>query len=262
MTKKSFVVFSFAIAFSIALSQNSFVPDKGQGNEEATKSSAQEPSKEEKELQEKIKKFDETLKDAVKHDGAFVFYQKKKDLYLELSPKDFDQYWMLQGAFRTGATADITPGTPIGRDFQAVDAFRFERHEDDVWLKVPNLGWRWEDSSPWAVAAKRAFPEAILDSFRIEAENPTTKKVLIKLNDFFFGDVFDLQPMITMGLGRPYIIDRNKSRVNSISALPENNVIRMDLYYTSPRGAGGVPSGIAALLGLSMGKSQLADDRS
>lgn len=262
MDKKVLASIVLLIFASNSICQDVFVPDKGQAKPaEPTKAGTQEPSKEEKELQEKIKKFDETIKDATKVVGAFTFYHKKKDLFLELTPDQFGKYWMLQGAFRTGANADITPGTPIGREFQAVDAFRFERHDDDVWLMIPNLAWRWEDTSPWAIAAKRAFPEAVLDSYRIEAENPTTKRILIKLNDLFFGDVFDLQPSLTMGLGRPYLLDRNKSRVSEVKGYPENNVIRMDLYYSSPRGGGGVPAGLAALLGLA-GKSQLADDRS
>ena len=259
MTKQLLALFVSASFIVTASAQDVFVPDKGQG--EIAKPNVQEPTKEEKELQDKIKKYEETIKDAVKITGAFTFYQKKKDIFLELTPEQFGKYWMLQGAFRTGATADVTPGMPIGRDFQAIDAFRFERRDDDVWLMVPNIGWRWEDTSPWAIAAKRAFPEAVLDSYRIEAENPTTKRILIKLNDLFFGDIFELQPNLTMALGRPYMLDRNKSRVSEIKGFPENNVIRMDLYYSSPRGGGAMPAGLAALLGLS-GKSQLADDRS
>lgn len=257
MTKVLSTVSLFAVVFSIALAQDEFIPDPGQS------AGKQEQTDEQKKREDALKKYEELTKDATKFEGYFTVWQKKKDLYFELKPEQLGKYWLFQGAIRMGADdMDLAAGMPLGRDFQLVDAFRFERRDDDLWLYVPNLQWRWLQDDPFALAASRAFPEAVLESYRIEVEHPDTKTIMIKVNELFYGELLDLSQRITAALGRPYQLDRNKSRVNTISALPENVLVRMDLFYSSPRGGGGNPmQELLALLGLST-KSHLADPRS
>ncbi len=248
-------------AAGLLVSQDEFVPDKGQEGagggkpQEATKTDTQ---KKEEEAQ---KKYDDILKDATKTEGPFTFWQKKKDVYIELDPSQLGKQFVIQGAFRTGATMQVvTAGWPINRDFQAVDVFRFERREDDVWLYSPQTYWRWDAFHSQAISAQRSFPEAVLDSYKIEAENPKTKKLLIKVNQLFFGELFNLSETIMAGMQRPYQLDREKSKVSAIKGYPENSVVTADLYYFSPRGGGGSP--FAGIPGLDAGRSHLADDRS
>ncbi len=241
-----------------AAAQDEFIPDAGQ--EKAAKAEPQKTDAEKKD-DDAIKKYEDLLKDAVKSSGPFVFYIKKKDVYLELDPSQLGKLWIIQGSFRTGAAPQgVTSGWPINRDFQAVDVFRFERKDDDIWLYSPNLYWRWQKTDPQAVAAQRSFPEAVLDTYRIEAEHPKTKKILIKVNQLFYGDLFNLTETVMQSLSRPYQLDREKTRITSIKGFPENDVISVDLYYSSPRG-GGMGQAMPGLFG-PQGTSHLADDRS
>jgi hypothetical protein len=257
---KSFVAFLLAFGLLAApiLAQDEFVPDKGQT---PAKDEPKDPD------QEKIKKYEETLKDAVKIEGPFTLYTKKKDnktdVYWELSPSDLGKYWFLEATLRTGGNGGgLQAGEPINQADGGIDAFRFERKGDNVWLMVPNLAWRWTQNDPLAVAAKRSFPEAILEDYKIEAEHPKTGKFLIKISDLFLGGIFDLSQRVNMSMGRPYNLDRNKSGVSEIKGFPENIVVRSDLYFSSSGGpqTGGM-SALMELLGLG-GKSHLADARS
>lgn len=251
------------IMATAAIAQEEFVPDKGQTP------AKEEPKKDdpEKELKDKIKKYDDIIKDAEKSEGYFTFYKKikdgKTDVYLELQPGQLGKYWFLEATLRTGANSmGLQAGEPVNPSFQKTDAFRFERKGDNIWLFVPNLSWRWEPGSDLAIAAKRSFPEGVIDDFKIEAEHPESKKMLLKMTEFFYGNVFELNQRINMVLGRPYQLDRNKSAVSEIKALPENTVIRADLYYNSPSGASSNSmQAMLEMLGLG-GKSHLADGRS
>lgn len=259
-----------AIAIIMFLSQvpaqDEFIPDQtGQTPTKEKQDKTDEQKKkeqEEKERQEKIKKYEEILKDSTKSEGPLTLYLKKKDVYLELDPSQLGRYWYIQGAFHTGASPfGVTAGFPIGRDFQAVDAFRLEKRDEEIWLYVPNLAWRWKSDDPMAKAAERSFPEGVLGSYKIEVEHPDTKKMLVKITDFFYGDLFDLNTIVMMSMGKPYQLDRSKTRVTSIEGYPENLVIHVDMYYTAGRMTMGGPEGFAGILGMG-GKSHLADDRS
>nr|MBA3727240.1 DUF5117 domain-containing protein [Armatimonadota bacterium] len=244
-----------------AVSQDEFIPDKGQTP------AKEEPKKDdpEKELKEKIKKYDDFLKDTTKLDGPFTLYTKKKDgktdVFLELDPAQLGKYWFLEATLRTGGNAmGLQAGEPANT-MMNVDAYRFERRAEQIWLVVPNLSWRWDRDSPWATAARRSFPEGVIDEYKIEAEHPTTKKMVIKMTDLFYGGVFDLNERVSGTMMRPYILDRGKSGVSDVRAFPENIVVRADLFFNSPSRGGGMPEGLADLLGLGR-KSHLADDRS
>lgn len=258
------LIFIFSSVFVLA--QEQFVPDKGQ--EGALSGQDEKKDDPEKARQDKIKKYEDLLKDSTKHEGPFTLYTKvkdgKTDTYWELDASLLGKYWYLEATFRTGASAFVvTSGFPLQAytgGWGTVDAFRFERKGDQIWLWIPNLNYRWKKNDPLAIANERAYPEAVLADYKIEAEHPDTGKLIIKINDLFLGGLYDLTQMLTMMLGRPYQLDRDKSGVTEINAFPENHVIRTRLFFTSSRTAGG---GIEALLATLMGgQSQLADPRS
>jgi hypothetical protein len=238
-----------------ALGQDEFIPDPGQ--------TVEQESPQEKDKQEKIKKYEETLKDATKYEGPFTIYQKEDEIYFELSPDQLGKYFFLQATLRTGADPMIVQaGMPLGNLDFGVDAFRFEKKSDDeVWLYYPNYRFRWKPDDPLAIAAQRSFPEAVLDAYKIVAENPDKNTILIEASDMFRGELFQLQQMLMAGLGRPFVLDRKKSRVAEIKAFPKNLVLRAELYFNSAGGPAGGMNALMELLGLG-GGDFLADSRS
>lgn len=212
----------------------------GSSQEAATK---QDPPKRD----EKAVAYEKAVKDLEKSEGAFTFYKRKKDLLLELPEDKLDKLFVIQGAFNHGFTEDpAQAGSPIGNN--AVDVFRFERHESSVWLIRPNLKYRWDPKDPLALASSRSMPEAILADFSIEQTNPETKKVLINISSLLTGDLQQLGLMVTALGGAQYSLERDKSGVERIIQSADVTTVRMNMVYRASRAGGDA----ASMLGGSM----------
>jgi hypothetical protein len=201
--------------------------------------------------------YERTVKDLKKIDGPFTFYQRKRDLLLEIPESRLGQPFLIQAAFETGLdTGMMHAGMSIGD--QAVDAFQWEKQDDIVNLVRPNLTHRWQKDNAFAVGAERTFPKAILSGFRIEQYDPERHLILINVTSLFYGDLFYLPQMVAGALGGPYMMDRERSAVDSAKGFDDSSVVTMKLHFASPRGADTGMFG--SLLGL--GENTLEDDRS
>ena len=205
-----------------------------------------------------VEDYEKTIKDLQRVEGSLNLYWSKKQVYLELPESKLGKLFQVQVSFATALdSAFMHAGMPVGG--QEVDTFRFDRNENSVWLIEPTLNHRWEADDPFSVGTKRSFPEAILSSFRIEQQNPDRHLLLINITSLFYGDLFKLPEQISQMLGGPYMLDREKSGVDSVKGFPNNSVVQMGLHFMSPRGS--EPSPLAALLGFA-GYDTLEDSRS
>lgn len=227
--------------------------------------SAQDPAKaipaqakpEEPKKDPKVEEYEKAIKDLKKYDGAFTLYVRKKELLLELPESKLDKLWLLQATLNTGFNSGARSTGQAGEPINNVDAYRWERHDDQVWLMHPNSAYRWSKDDPLAIASQRSFPEAILGSYKIEATEPEKKLLLVNVTNLFMGDPVQLGDIVNMGAGGQYMLDREKTGIDQVKAFPENTVVRMQMHYYTPRPTPMNP--IAALLG---GKSMLEDSRS
>ena len=257
--KTATLLLSVALVFGGAFAQDEFVPDPGQ--------SAGEPKQDDpqKEIKEKIKKYEDLLKDTVKHEGPYTLFTKTKDgktdLFLEVAPDNLGKVFFLQSMLQSGVNSDgLQAGEPGNMDI-AIDAYRLERHGESIRLIKPNLSWRWSDDNAWAISSKRSFPEAILETIKIEAEHPERKTLLIKATGLFSGGIIELSDRINKVSGKNYSYDRENSGITEVKAFPENIVIRTENFYTSGSSQPGMNDLMAQLLGQSQ-RSHLADGRS
>jgi hypothetical protein len=240
--------------------QDEFIPDPGQSAGDAKQIDPQ------KELKDKIRKYEDLLKDTLKFEGPYTLYTKDKDgkteLYIELDPSQIGKIFYMQSMLQSGVNADgLQAGEPGNADI-AVNAFRLERDGDNIRFIKPNLSWRWSDDNAWATASRRSFPEAIVETLKIEAEHPESKKILVKASGLFSGGIIELSDRINKTLGKSYQYDRDNSGISEIKAFPDNIVIRTKNFYTSnSSGAGEMDGPLAELLG-GGGRSHLADGRS
>ncbi len=217
-----------------------------------------EPKKEEPKQDPKTAEYEKAIKDLKKIDGNLTLYLRKKEILLELPESKLGKILLLQASFNTGAMGDgLTAGFPVG-DF-TISAFRFDKQEDAVWMIRPNIAYRWNPGDPLSTASVRSFPEAILGSFRIEQTNPDKKLYLVNITNLFWGDAIRMNEGISMLLGGPYQLDREKSGPESVKSFPDNTNVQMKLHFFSPRG--NEPNPLLALLGIADG-NQLEDTRS
>jgi hypothetical protein len=208
----------------------------------------------------KVADYERAVKDLKRVDGPFPIYVRKKDILLELPESKLGQVFLIQSTLNTALDGSLLhAGMPLGLS-QAIDAFRFDRNEEQLWLVRPRIRYQWDKNDPLVVGIERTFQEAILGSYRIEQTNPEKKLLLVNVTGLFLGEPMRTGEMMQAMLGGPYALDREKSGVDRVLGFPENTVLRMSLHYFSGRGAVG-ENPLAALFGGLMPKT-LEDDRS
>lgn len=202
--------------------------------------------------------FDAKVKGFDKSEGVFTLYKQTKEgrtkAYLEIKEDQLEKPLLLQATASTG-TGDgrLTAGDPL------VDlVFEFRKSPTEkLFMTVPNSRFRTNPDTPMARALKRSFSDTNLDAFTIEARNPERKSLLVDISNFFMNDIGQVAaqlmgpPMFGGPPGGPFVMDREKSYVASIKALPENLAARTVYSFISGRGP----------LGGGGGASTLADPR-
>lgn len=205
----------------------------------------------------KAEEYEKTVKDLPKTEGAFTFYIRKKDILLELPESKVGVLFLFQATLHSGAGEGAQAGDPI--NMTSIDAFRFDRDDDQLILVEPNLKTRGDAADPLSRANERSAPEAFLGNYKIEQTHPEKKLLLVNVTGLFQGDVIRLTDTLNAGVPGQFSLDREKSRIDRVKSFPENAVVRMLLHY---QGSGTSPSaGILELLGLAP-KNTLADSRS
>lgn len=198
------------------------------------------------------------IKDLKRIDGPLPLYLRKRDVLLELPESQLNKPFIVQASFETALdTGFLHAGMSIGD--QALDLFEWQKQDDLINLVRPHLGHRWSADNAFGVGAARTFPDAILGGFRIEAQDPAKHLLLVNITQLFYGDLFYVPQMVASALGGPYMMDRERSMVESAKGYPDATTVTMQLHFISPRGAEANP--LAQLLGIAA-ENTLEDDRS
>ena len=206
---------------------------------------------------------DEAVDGFEKLEGVVTLWKKEEDgrtqLKMELKNSQLNQLMMLQTTASSGlADGRLAAGDPIS---DLVFEFR-KLPNNRLAMFVPNYFYRADNKLPIAKAVRRSFPDAIVESFAIEAEQEDRDSVLVDVTGMFQGDLGRITELLGGG-GNPllggggsmYIQDRENSYLGSVKNFPENLVVESVMNFIS-RGGGG---GLAALMG---GGPKPADDRS
>ncbi len=258
MTKSSIYVAALTFAFSTILSAGAYGQAAGPAKTPGTTSAAPDQKKDEPKHDPKTVAYEAAVKDLKRIDGPVPMYVRKKEILVELSESQIGKVMLCETNLHTGISQlPYQAGDPVG-DTQ-VEAYRLEKNDDSLWLVRPNLKYRWDKTDPLAVASERSLPEAILAGYHIEQSDPEKKLYLVNMTSFFNGEINQLSEMVNAGAGGQYMLDREKSSVDSVKGFPDNTVVRMKLHFWSPRG--GQTNPLLELLGLA-GESQLEDSRS
>lgn len=208
---------------------------------------------------------DAKVKEFEKLDGLFPLYRKvdagRETLYMEISESQLGQLVMLQTTAGTGiGDGRITAGDPIN-DL----VFKFvETPNNRIVMQVPNLGFRAGSNAEMERSINKSFPDAVVESFSIEARQKDRESLLIDVSNFFKGDISRVGELLQGGgnpfapsAGGAYSPDRENSYVKTLKNFPENLYVETQYNFVGRGGGGG---GLAALLAGE--SSTTADDRS
>jgi nicotinamide riboside kinase len=197
----------------------------------------------------KEKTIDEVVKDYDKLPGLITLFRKKEagkeTVYAEIREDQLDQLFFIQATASTGNAETVIPGDPL-----ADVAFKFSRLPDDrLVIVVPNINFLAAEGAPIKKAVKRAFPDAMLDVFKVEAKQPDRKSLLINIGGFFTSDFAQIGRMLsggggplaglTGGGGPGYSLDRDKTFVTAWKAFPDNVVVETAYHFQRAGGGGG-----------------------
>jgi hypothetical protein len=163
----------------------------------------------------------------VKH-GWFTLYQKRENLYLEIQP----------GQLGEPILAILSLSRGIGRNFVlgglpvADKLVCFRRSGDHVMLMEQNTRFTADKGSPMEKAKDLSYGESVIASFKIEAEQDSSKALLVDLAGLVLSDVSDMAEGMRQSFsGKSVRFDRDRSMVESIKAFPKNFEIQALLTY-------------------------------
>jgi hypothetical protein len=168
-------------------------------------------------------------KDAERKPGFFTLWRKRDNLYLEIAKSQFDTPFLYIVSTAHGIGSNyLLGGLPLDDRMM-----HWERHGDRVFLVQDNLQFEAPKGTPIAEAMRMSIPNSVVQSFKIESEQDSTKAVAIDLGAFVVSDVTDLTEQMRGafgGVGARF--DRERSRLGSVKTFPENTEIEAMLTFS------------------------------
>jgi hypothetical protein len=168
---------------------------------------------------QKFADFNETIKDAKKHEGLFTLYEKEGTLYAEIKPNQYNQLLIAPMAIARGMAS---AGTPLNFGDEWILFFR--RVDDRVQLLRKNIHYEAPKGTPLEKAVQQNFTDSVLLSIPIVSVNPGTQGALIDLANIFFIDFAQL------GLGG---IDRSRTSWHKVKTFPNNIELQVEATFSS-----------------------------
>jgi hypothetical protein len=155
---------------------------------------------------------------------------KNGRLYLEIPLLDADMLYFDSLPYGTGSNE-------LGLDRGQVSAaklVRFERFGPKILLVRPNQYFRSSAKDPAEqLAVRQSFPESILGSFTLAAENSGAGAVLVDATDFFLRDVHGVSD--ALGKQGSYKLDAARSAIaiDATKSFPKNTEVEAILTFAS-----------------------------
>lgn len=168
-------------------------------------------------------------KDAEQKKGFFTLWKKRDILYLEISKDQLEQPFLYVVSMARGIGSNFTlGGLPIDDRM-----LQWERHGDRVLLVQVNTQFTSPKGAPIDKARELSIPNSIVQAFKIESEQDSSKSVLIDLGALLVSDVTDLSESLKGALGNvPVRFDKERSALGSIKTFPDNTELEATLTFS------------------------------
>jgi len=168
-------------------------------------------------------------KDAEQKKGFFTYWKKRDNLYLELSKDQLNQPFLYVVSFSRGIGSNfVLGGLPLDDRM-----LQFERHGDRIALVHVNTWLTAPKDQPIGKARELSTPQSIVQLFKIESEQDSSKNVLIDLGSMLLSDVTDLGEGLKARLGNVSVrFDKDRSVLGSLKTFPDNAEFEVTLTYS------------------------------
>ena len=170
-----------------------------------------------------------TVKDAEEKKGFFTLWKKRDNLYLQINKDQLGKPFLYIVSFSRGIGSNgVLGGLPLDDRM-----LQFERVGDRILLMDVNTRFLTPKDTPIDRARDLSIGNSVVQSFKIESEQDSTKAVLIDVGGFFVSDVTDLSEQMRFAFGGVSArFDRERSALTQAKSFPDNNEIEALLTYT------------------------------
>jgi hypothetical protein len=175
-----------------------------------------------------IKPYSEVITEAARSDsGLFVVHWVEDELFFEIPNTMLDRELLLVSRVAQTATA-----VGFGGQKSNTQTVRWQRHNNDVLLRIVSYVNVADDSLPIRAAVEQANFEPIIRSFDIAAFNEDSTAVVIEVTDLYGTDV----PVLGLQRGRRTQygvrrLDPSRSFPTTTSSYPRNVEVKHILTY-------------------------------
>jgi hypothetical protein len=173
---------------------------------------------------EGIKKFSEVITGKIKADtGLFNTYKVDGKYYFEIPDSLLNREMLVITRFVKTPGGLKTFGQQYGGEELNDQVWKWERHDKQVFIRVPSYSLRADSTSDMYQSVKNSNLDAVLASFDIKAFNKDTTGVLIDVTDFYNGDIAAIG--LSDNIKKVYKIsgvDNTRSYIDTIKSFPVN----------------------------------------
>ncbi|MGZ3752213.1 MAG: zinc-dependent metalloprotease, partial [Mucilaginibacter sp.] len=177
---------------------------------------------------ENIKKFSDLITSKAKiHKGLFTVYKEDGKYYYEIPDSVLGREMQVITRFVKTPAGLKSFGQQYGGEEINDQVWKWERHEKQIFIRVPSYSIRADSASDMYYSVKNSNLDAVMASFDIKAYNKDTTGVVIDVSDFYNGDIASIS--ISDGIKKLYkisSIDNARSYIDTVKTFPINVEVR------------------------------------
>lgn len=173
---------------------------------------------------EGIKKFADVIPPKTKVDsGLFNVYKTDGKYYYEIPDSMLNRDMLVITRLVKTPSGLKVFGQQYGGESQNQQVWKWERHDKQIFIRVPSFSVRADTTSDMYQSVKNSNLDVVLAAFDIKAYNKDTTGVVIDVTDFYNGDIAAIG--ISDDLKKAYKvsgIDNSRSYIDTIKSFPMN----------------------------------------
>ncbi len=179
--------------------------------------------------------FASVVKDAKRIDGPLVMWQKDEKVWIELTPEQFGQPFLLSPKIKTGIGEGWVLGGLMAFPVSGAggsQVVEFVRVFNQVRLQARNLEVTAAAGTPEARAVESSYSPSLLGSAMVASQpNPENKAVLIEANGLFLSDMLGIGMTLQRTFHQGYSLDPRHSTISAVRATPQASVIETQNHF-------------------------------
>ncbi|RYU89221.1 DUF5117 domain-containing protein [Mucilaginibacter terrigena] len=172
---------------------------------------------------EGIKKFSDLIGKVKADTGLFNTYKVDGKYYFEIPDSLINREMLVVTRFVKTPTGLKSFGQQYGGEEINDQVWKWERHDKQVFVRVPSYSVRADSTSDMYQSVKNSNLDAVLAAFDIKAYNKDTTGVLIDVTDLYNGDVAAIGlPDNIKKMYKISALDNTRSYIDTVKSFPIN----------------------------------------